>query len=337
MSQNFRHRTLLFWAAVTLVAAGALFLAFRGVSWGEMLATIRRARPQYLALACLVATVSYCIRGLRWRALLSAEKPIPHATVFWANMVGYLGNSFLPARAGELVRSALLGKRAGISKSFVLATAVTERIVDVIALVLISLVAALTMRDLPEWLIRATKIMALLAGASLLALFVAARSQAACAAALRRLPLGATVRLRLGNMTEQFLLGARAIHHPYRALLFAGLAVAIWLMDAFSSMISAKALSLTLTLPQALILLTALGLASALPSTPGALGIYQLVAVTILMPFGYSRDAALAYILITQACAYAVISVWGAIGLWRLGVVGGAPPAGRRRDGRGIA
>jgi len=323
MSANVRHRSLLFWAVAVLVAAGALALAFRGVNWAELLATLGRARLLYLALACLVATGSYCIRGLRWRVLLSAEKLIPLRTVFWANMVGYLGNSFLPARAGELIRSAVLGKRAGISTSFVFATAVTERIMDAVALVLISLMAMLTMRDLPEWLISATRIMAVLGGASLLVLFVAARSQALGAALLRRLPLPAALRLRVLSIAEQFLLGARAIYHPSRAFSFIGLAAAIWLMDACSSIIAARALSLALSLPQALVLLAALGLASAVPSTPGYVGIYQLVAVTILMPFGYSRDAALAFILVIQACSYVVISLWGVIGLWRLGAASG--------------
>ncbi len=75
-------------------------------------------------------------------------------------------------------------------------------------------------------------------------------------------------------------------------------------------------------MPQAFILLAALGLASALPSTPGAVGIFQLVAVTILIPFGFSRDSALAYILVAQAGGYFVITVWGTIGIWQLGLRG---------------
>ena len=39
-----------------------------------------------------------------------------------------------------------------------------------------------------------------------------------------------------------------------------------------------------------------MGLASALPSTPGYVGIYQFVAVSVLTPFGFSRTDAIAYI-----------------------------------------
>ncbi|NJP07774.1 MAG: hypothetical protein HC837_20230 [Chloroflexaceae bacterium] len=81
----------------------------------------------------------------------------------------------------------------------------------------------------------------------------------------------------------------------------------------------AYALNLTLTLPQSLLLLAALGLASAAPSTPGYVGIYQFVAVTVLPAFDFSRSEALAYILTFQAISLVIVLVWGFVGLWQLG------------------
>ena len=74
----------------------------------------------------------------------------------------------------------------------------------------------------------------------------------------------------------------------------------------------------TLNLDQALVLLAALGLSSAIPSTPGYVGVYQFVAATVLVPFGFSRPDALAYILISQVFNYVVVSFWGLLGLWQL-------------------
>ena len=68
----------------------------------------------------------------------------------------------------------------------------------------------------------------------------------------------------------------------------------------------------------ALLLLTGLGLGSALPSTPGYVGVYQFVAVTVLTPFGISRDAALAYILVVQVLGYVVVTLFGLPGLYLL-------------------
>jgi uncharacterized membrane protein YbhN (UPF0104 family) len=66
----------------------------------------------------------------------------------------------------------------------------------------------------------------------------------------------------------------------------------------------------------AFLLMAGLGLGSALPSTPGYVGIYQFVAVRVLTPFGFSRTDAIAYILVAQALSYVVIGLWGSVGLW---------------------
>jgi glycosyltransferase 2 family protein len=58
-------------------------------------------------------------------------------------------------------------------------------------------------------------------------------------------------------------------------------------------------------------------LGSALPSTPGYVGIYQFVAVSVLVPFGFTKTNAIAYILLAQAMQYVLFSFWGPIALWR--------------------
>jgi hypothetical protein len=51
------------------------------------------------------------------------------------------------------------------------------------------------------------------------------------------------------------------------------------------------------------------------------------VAVVALVPFGFSRAEALAYILVSQIINYAVISFWGLIGLWQANGLGLAKTA----------
>ncbi|HEX9003654.1 MAG TPA: lysylphosphatidylglycerol synthase domain-containing protein, partial [Blastocatellia bacterium] len=123
---------------------------------------------------------------------------------------------------------------------------------------------------------------------------------------------------RVRGLLTQFLLGMRAFQHGRRAVSFTVLAVVIWLMDALVAVWVANALNLQLAFPEALVLLAALGLASAAPSTPGYVGVYQFVAVTILAPFGFSRNQSLAYILTFQAVCYVVVLSLGAVGLWQL-------------------
>jgi uncharacterized membrane protein YbhN (UPF0104 family) len=109
----------------------------------------------------------------------------------------------------------------------------------------------------------------------------------------------------------------RAFHDVRRLCAFAGLTVLIWCLDATGTVITASALGFRLPMAGAFLLIASLGLGSALPSTPGYVGIYQFVAVTVLVPFGFSRTDAIAYILVAQAVSYVVIGFWGALGLLR--------------------
>jgi len=93
-------------------------------------------------------------------------------------------------------------------------------------------------------------------------------------------------------------------------------------VDAVANVIGVHIIGQGLNIGQSLILLAALGLSSAIPSTPGYIGVYQFVAVTVLVPFGFSKPDALAYILISQVIGYLVISFWGLIGLWQINKAG---------------
>jgi hypothetical protein len=79
----------------------------------------------------------------------------------------------------------------------------------------------------------------------------------------------------------------------------------------------------------AFLLLTGLGLGSALPSTPGYVGIYQFVAVTVLTPFGFSRAAVIAYTLLLQAMQYMSTGIWGLFALLRFRKLKARRSAGR--------
>ena len=279
--------------------------------------TIAAAKGHYLAVAVAFMVLSFFLRSLRWRILLNAEARLSVATVFWANSAGYLGNSFLPARAGELIRTLLISRRSGLSKAYVLTTALGERLMDAIALVLWSSLILLSLDRKPRWMEDVSRTMAIAASIGALAVILLPHAGALFENILRRIPLPDRFRNALLRLADQVLQGLRAFHDWRRFAGFVSLTVIIWLSDSMATMIGARALGLSFSFRVAFLLITALGLGSALPSTPGYVGIYQFVAVTVLAPFGIARDDALAYILVAQALAYAVVLVFGIPGLYQ--------------------
>jgi uncharacterized membrane protein YbhN (UPF0104 family) len=106
--------------------------------------------------------------------------------------------------------------------------------------------------------------------------------------------------------------------NPGRAAGFAIYSALLWFVDATGTIMLSWGLNMSFTYPQAFVLLLAMGLSSAIPSTPGYVGVYQFVAVTLLPIYGISRSEALTFIIAMQAVNTLAILCWGFIGLWRL-------------------
>ena len=313
-----RKGRLWWWIVALPLAAFLLWWSLRGVDWKIVWATIAGAHWEFLAFAASSTCLSFFLRSLRWRILLNAEEHLPVGTVFCATMACYMGNAFLPARAGELIRTFVVSGRSSLTKTYVLTTALSERLMDVIALVLWASLILLGIRPKPDWMGGVARSMAVVASLGAVTIAILPHTGDLSQQLLLRLPLPQRLRDRLVALADQVLLGMRAFHHPARFLGFAGMTVVAWLTDGLSAMIAARALDLAVSFSMAMLLLTSLGLSSALPSTPGYLGIYQFVAVTVLVPLGIAKSAALAYILVLQAYGYLITLLLGLPSLWLL-------------------
>lgn len=91
----------------------------------------------YLLLMFLISMVSHLLRALRWRMLLvPAGYTVSTSSSFLSLMIGYLVNLVIP-RGGEVSRSINLWKLEKVPAEISLGTVVTERIIDVICLLLL--------------------------------------------------------------------------------------------------------------------------------------------------------------------------------------------------------
>ena len=307
-------------AAVTIgslaLALLLLYYSLRGIDWHNVGLLLRTAHLSWVSLYCLLATVALFLRAYRWRILLQAAGDVSVSTAFWATAAGYFGNNFLPARAGEVVRTMMVSSRAGLSRTFVLTTALSERMADAIALVTISALVLLTLPSQPGWLAHSARPFAIAGFCGVVAIAVLPWLEPLIHKVLAACPIPPGPRDKLSNLISQIVEGIRSFHDPKRIAGFLSLTAAIWCIDATGAIFIARALGLSLAYPLAFLLITGLGLGSALPSTPGYVGIYQFVAVSILTPFGISKTDAIAYILLLQAASYVVITLWGLAGLW---------------------
>jgi glycosyltransferase 2 family protein len=306
-----------YWLAACALAAVLLYYSLRGIQWSEVWRVLLRANLLYVGMAAALLTIALFLRAVRWRVLLRAAAPVDIPSAFWATSAGYFGNNFLPARAGELVRTMMISTRWGISKTFVLTTALSERMCDAIVLIVITSVVLLILPATPGWIEHAKIPFAIAGFGGVLCIALLPPLEKLWHSILKILPLPDAFRDKVRSVLEHILLGIRTFHDAKRLAAFVAFTAVIWCCDATGTVLGMRSLGLTISFPVAFLLITGLGLGSALPSTPGYVGMYQFVAVSVLTPFGFSKVEAIAYILLAQAVQYVILTFWGLLALAR--------------------
>ena len=128
-----RRRTLV----VSILAAVifAWFLSHANVA--EVWAQVRRARGELLVASFAAVVLSYLIRAWRWQYLLAPIGPTRFRTAFRTTVIGFAALGVLPARAGDVLRPYLLARQEGFSVSATIATIILERVLDLMAVLVL--------------------------------------------------------------------------------------------------------------------------------------------------------------------------------------------------------
>lgn len=319
--------------AVTIgLAVVLLALALDGVDWAGFAQAVAAMDGRVLAMAVLIQTVANLCRGARWNVLLTAQRGASFKLAFLGEMFGYLGNNFLPARAGEAMRAYVVGRRIKGGIGFVLGTIALERVSDAVFMALAAFVVVAWLPGSPPWLLGAAAGL-FAAGLGVIAvLLFTARFRKLALRPLRRFSRLAPLTARVEKLLGRFAQGTDSLHRPRRLVAFLGLTAALWSLDVLALTVIAAAMGLALSAPQALLFQAAIALSKAVPSTPGYVGVYQFVAASVLPPFGFSPSQALAYVLAYQGALILQSILWGLPGWLILGA--GDPRASprRRRD-----
>ena len=118
---------------------GVFFLVFvfKGTDWNDLMDKFSKTNYWWIAAGMLVSIFSHFLRGYRATMFYDAlNYKVPVKNSFYAVMIGYMMNYIIP-RAGEVSRCAALVKTDDIPLNKSLGTVVTERVFDMIILLLI--------------------------------------------------------------------------------------------------------------------------------------------------------------------------------------------------------
>ncbi|MDO8688442.1 MAG: lysylphosphatidylglycerol synthase transmembrane domain-containing protein [Dehalococcoidia bacterium] len=309
---------LRFWAGILFSVIGTV-LTIRATNLAEAWAALGQINyyPILVALAALGVTLA--AKALRWRLLFDLPNGYPPlAKVFSVLVIGQMFNLVLPLRMGEVARAYYIGEMAGINKSLAISTVIVEKLVDMLA-VLLLVVLLLPSVPFPPWLQGPVFSLAVVAVILFLSLILIAWHRTLLSSLLARflgiLPSALKPQF-IQSQIEKALDGLRALRQA-RMLPVLLLTAASWLFSAVTNHFVFLALGVSLPFTASFFVLVILQVGVAVPTGPGRIGVFQYLTILALAVFAVTTDKALAIGIVLYLLVHIPPIVLGLFFLWR--------------------
>ncbi len=275
-----------------LGAAGLLY-AFWGVDFAKLTAVA--ADYNWFAVLAIVAFSFGVYVYLGYRLAVIAHWRSDVRVGALATVICHGFNNILPTKLGELAKAIYLSARGRLTKAEALGVVFWERFLDLNAILLLALLAmALMERNLFAVPLAAA------IGGLWSALFVFRRWPAVPERLISWLP---AERLRAFARELQSHVDTR---FKARFLLrTAGQTGVVWLLYSVQALlILLWVAALDITFAQALVVFVVSGIGMSLPSTPGALGVFEAAVVLALSWYGVPKEQAIPAALVMHMIEY---------------------------------
>ena len=299
-----------------------LFLAVRNLDWSELWLLFRQANYLYLVPAFGLLVIINYVRAYRWRLLMYPDTHLPLSRIFRFVNIGYLFNNILPAKAGEIVRAYLVGRQIAGGIGQAVSSLLIERLMDVLTLVLL-LVVLIPFIDLPAWATRAGLLFGGIAIGGTIVLIILSRFGTKGVdwvwRLIGRVPVVGHLKLKAAvqNLVDGF--GVLTIGKLVPGILASS--ILIWLGYATFNYTLMAAFGMShLPFAAAALVLCATGFSMVIPSSPGAMGVFEWAAVQALAVYGVAQSPAFGYSLGLHTYTNIVLIIFGLVGFAREGL-----------------
>ena len=304
-----------------LITVFCIWLAVRKVSYNEITSVISGGNYYWLIPAAVAQLLAILMRSQRWVVLLYRKDQL-EASV-WSQGIGYLFTNLFPFRLGEVARVLVMSERCKLPVVQVAGTAIVERLLDV-GTMIFALVMVLPWMRVPSAIIKPGQIFGALVLLGILLIILLARFKETSFALINRICAAfpalpkAMILARWAELIEGL---APLLRGPvaFRVIV---LSLLSWLFSGAVFYCAIRVFQPAGLVLEALFMMISLSLAVIVPSSPGFIGVFQLVGQqALVIPFGekYSVSSALAITLIAHIVYYILSTLLGIIRLWRIG------------------
>ena len=302
-----------------------MWLAFRQIHWSDVGASLAQVDAQPLALSVVAVLATTATKAARWQLLLrQANIRTSSWRVFRILVIGQMGNSFLPARLGDLARAALLRSQAPNGPAAALGTIAAEKILDGMTGML-AVVYLVTTRHLPGWL-RWPSLAALAISAALTALLMLALALPQSGNGLRVLfahrlhqrsradsASFAQARKRISDLAQPFLHGLRVLASPSTLVPGFCLSVAACGLGIATNQLVLAAAGVHVPIWTNILVMIAVYFATFLPTAPAQIGVFEYACLLALGTALVPAETALTFGLLLHVVVYAPPALLGPV------------------------
>lgn len=335
-----------FWLGL-LISVFFLWLVLKDLDFSAFWIEVRSANYWWLFPGVAVYCLAVWARAWRWHYLLRPLKAIPTRTMFPIVAIGYMGNNIYPARAGEVLRAAVLKRKEGVPISASLATVIVERIFDgvvMLAFIFINLnelarltggsgvAAGLSIEQIAFW-------GSLVFFGALLVFLLAAMFPKASEGLLKWL-VGRVVPARFRqpvlDVGMRFLGGLESLRSPLEILMVFLTSLVIWLLETGKYWFVMQAFDFQVSFFALMLMNGVVNLATTIPSAPGYLGTFDAPGIAVLEAYGVPTALASSYTFVLHVALWLPITALGAYYLAREGIKWGEVPAAADQPAGGV-
>ncbi len=310
------------------ISAFFLYFALKGLEWGTFWRALKHANYWWLIPAVAVYFVAVGVRTWRWHYLVRPIKRVPLRVMFPIVAIGYMGNNIYPARAGELLRAAILKRRAGVPISASLSTILVERVYDgvvMLAFVFLNLpeVSRLSARSGFMGSIQSLAIWGAAAFIGALVVFLLAamfprQTERLLRWSIRFVP--ARFREATLGIGLKFLSGLEALSSPTEAVMVFLTSLLIWLLETGKYWLVMHAFPFHVSFFALMLMNGVVNLATTLPSAPGYVGTFDTPGIAVLTAYGVPKGIATGYTIVLHIALWLPITLLGAYYFTREGL-----------------
>ncbi|MCF8424883.1 MAG: flippase-like domain-containing protein [Bacteroidia bacterium] len=317
---------------VVLLGIGILlvWLSFRSV-WTEkekILDSFKTANYFWVSISIVIAFFSHYLRAFRWNYLLKpAGYSVKPTNAVGAVIVGYFANYGLP-RMGEISRCTLVTKYDHVPFEVALGTVITERIVDLLILIIIFFLTLFAqfsqLKDLTATYIyhpMMLKFKGISEHPTKFIILISILIIVSIGLFLVRKKITGLLKGKLGNIIKGFGKGLSSVKDIEKKFQFILLSIAIWASYFYSLYVCFFAFTGTSNLGQAECLVLLLFGTFGVVFSPGGLGAYPAIITALLTYYGVEQIAAFSFPWMAWTSQFILVVTLGVLSLILLPII----------------